>query len=191
MPLCSEWARNLPGADLAADLAGGRLRLGTSVKGDETVGHVNARRRRYLHPRRTCAPRERGDDPENREVARAGVDSNRIYTDKLSGMSTREQRPGLAALFNYCRRGDCITAIGIDRLGRNATEVMTAIRELRDGRDIVLRSLREGIDMYNATGRMVAGVLASLAECGCDVVSRFAAGMHPLRQLAAETDWST
>ena len=52
---------------------------------------------------------------------------------------------------------------GIDRLGRNAAEVMTTIRELRD-RDIVLRSLREGIDTSNATGRMVAGVLASLAE---------------------------
>jgi hypothetical protein len=52
---------------------------------------------------------------------------------------------------------------GIDRLGRNAAEVMATIRELRD-RDIVLRSLREGIDSSNATGRMVAGVLASLAE---------------------------
>jgi DNA invertase Pin-like site-specific DNA recombinase len=31
-------------------------------------------------------------------------------------------------------------------------------------RDIVQRSLREGIDTSNATGRMVAGVLASLAE---------------------------
>lgn len=34
---------------------------------------------------------------------------------------------------------------------------------MRD-RDIVLRSLREGIDTSNGTGRMVAGVLASLAE---------------------------
>jgi DNA invertase Pin-like site-specific DNA recombinase len=53
--------------------------------------------------------------------------------------------------------------VGIDRLGRNAAEVMTTIRELGE-RDIVLRSLREGIDTSNATGRMVAGVLASLAE---------------------------
>ncbi|SOJ53967.1 DNA-invertase hin [Mycobacterium simulans] len=53
--------------------------------------------------------------------------------------------------------------VGIDRLGRNAAEVMTTIRELGE-RDIVLRSLREGIDTSNAAGRMVAGVLASLAE---------------------------
>ena len=37
------------------------------------------------------------------------------------------------------------------------------LRELCE-RGIVLRSLREGIDTSNATGRMVAGVLASLAE---------------------------
>jgi DNA invertase Pin-like site-specific DNA recombinase len=40
---------------------------------------------------------------------------------------------------------------------------MTTIRDLGE-RGIVLRSLREGIDTSNATGRMVAGVLASLAE---------------------------
>ena len=93
----------------------------------------------------------------------AGVSSDRVYTDKLSGTSTREQRPGLAALLDYARPGDAIVVVGIDRLGRNAAEVMTTIREL-GAHDIVLRSLREGIDTSNATGRMVAGVLASLAE---------------------------
>ena len=93
----------------------------------------------------------------------AGVDSKRVYTDKLSGTSSREQRPGLAALLDYARPGDAIVVVGIDRLGRNAAEVMATIRELRD-RDIVLRSLREGIDSSTAAGRMVAGVLASLAE---------------------------
>jgi DNA invertase Pin-like site-specific DNA recombinase len=53
--------------------------------------------------------------------------------------------------------------VGIDRLGRDAAEVMTTIRELGE-RGIVLRSLREGIDSSNPAGRMVAGVLASLAE---------------------------
>lgn len=93
----------------------------------------------------------------------AGVDTARVYTDKLSGTSTREQRPGLAALLDYARKGDAIVVVGIDRLGRNAAEVMMTIRELGE-HGIVLRSLREGIDTSNATGRMVAGVLASLAE---------------------------
>jgi DNA invertase Pin-like site-specific DNA recombinase len=93
----------------------------------------------------------------------AGVNPERVYRDKLSGTSTSEQRPGLAALLDYAREGDAIVVVGIDRLGRNAAEVMTTIRDLGE-RGIVLRSLREGIDTSNAAGRMVAGVLASLAE---------------------------
>lgn len=102
-------------------------------------------------------------DQQADALTAAGVDPARLYSDKLSGMSTRGQRPGLAALLDYAREGDAIVVVGIDRLGRNAAEVMTTIRELGE-RSIVLRSLREGIDTSNATGRMVAGVLASLAE---------------------------
>jgi DNA invertase Pin-like site-specific DNA recombinase len=102
-------------------------------------------------------------DQQMDALTAAGVDAARVYTDKLSGTSTRQQRPGLAALLDYARQGDAIVVVGIDRLGRNAAEVMTTIRDLGERR-IVLRSLREGIDTSNATGRMVAGVLASLAE---------------------------
>jgi DNA invertase Pin-like site-specific DNA recombinase len=38
-------------------------------------------------------------------LAAAGVESDRVYSDKLSGTSTRQQRPGLAALFDYAREG--------------------------------------------------------------------------------------
>jgi DNA invertase Pin-like site-specific DNA recombinase len=64
---------------------------------------------------------------------------------------------------DLAREGDTIVVVGIDRVGRNATEVMLTIRDLGE-RGIALRSLREGIDTTHATGRMIAGVLASLAE---------------------------
>jgi len=102
-------------------------------------------------------------DQQNDALVAAGVAEARLYCDKLTGTSTREQRAGLSALLDYARAGDTIVVVGIDRLGRNAAEVMTTIRDLGE-RGIVLRSLREGIDTSNATGRMVAGVLASLAE---------------------------
>ena len=102
-------------------------------------------------------------DQQMDALTAVGVDAARVYTDKLSGTSTRQERPGLAALLDYARQGDAIVVVGIDRLGRNAAEVMTTIRDLGE-RGIVLRSLREGIDTSNASGRMVAGVLASLAE---------------------------
>jgi Resolvase, N terminal domain len=115
----------------------------------------------------------------------AGVDPARVYSDKLSGTSTREQRPGLAALLDYARQGDAIVVVGIDRLGRNAAEVMTTIRDLGQ-RDIVLRSLREGIDAANATGRMVAGVLASLAELELE----FGSGAPLGSSLGTAGSWS-
>lgn len=100
-------------------------------------------------------------DQQHDALAAAGV--TKFFDDKLSGMSTKEQRPGLAALLDYVREGDTIVVVGIDRLGRNAAEVMMTIRDLGE-RGITLRSLREGIDTATAAGRMVAGVLASLAE---------------------------
>ena len=89
------------------------------------------------------------------------------------------------------RPGDAIVVVGIDRLGSNAAEVMTTIRELRD-REIVLRSLREGIDTSNATGRIVAGVLASLAELELEIgrerraAAREARGQHIGRPKALD-----
>ena len=127
-------------------------------------GHRH-RARRHRNPARLCPRQHRAsvarsaDGCADRSRGRAA----RVYTDKLSGTSTRQQRPGLAALLDYARQGDAIVVVGIDRLGRNAAEVMTTIRDLGE-RGIVLRSLREGIDTSNASGRMVAGVLASLAE---------------------------
>src|ERR1700759_4648540 len=114
-----------------------------------------------------------------------GVDPARIYSDKLSGPSTREQRPGLAALLDYAREGDAIVVVGIDRLGRNAAEVMTTIRELGE-RSIVLRSLREGIDTATAAGRMVAGVLASLAELELELGRERRAGAREARRARGQ-----
>ena len=124
-------------------------------------------------------------DQQTDALTGAGVDPERIYRDKLSGTSTREQRPGLAALLDYARPGDAIVVVGIDRLGRNAAEVMTTIRELRD-REIVLRSLREGIDTSNATGRMVAGVLASLAELELELGRERRAAAREARQARGQ-----
>ena len=129
-------------------------------------------------------------------LAAAGVQAENIHRDVLSGTSTREQRPGLAALLAYARPGDTIVVVGIDRLGRNAAEVMSTIRDLGE-RDIVLRSLREGIDTSTAAGRMVAGVLASLAELELELgrerraaarEARRARGQHVGRPKALDSE---
>lgn len=101
-------------------------------------------------------------DAQLAALSAAGVDQNRVYTDKLSG-ATSTARPGLAALLDYARPGDAVVVAAIDRLGRSVAEVTRTIADLSDRR-ILLRAIREGIDTATPTGRAVAAIMATLAE---------------------------
>jgi DNA invertase Pin-like site-specific DNA recombinase len=105
-----------------------------------------------------------GQDLDGQFVAltAAGVDPNRVFTDKLSG-SGMTARSGLTAMLEYARPGGTVVVAAIERLGRSVAEVTRTIAEL-DDRQITLRALREGVDTGNPTGRAVAVIMATLAE---------------------------
>jgi DNA invertase Pin-like site-specific DNA recombinase len=105
-----------------------------------------------------------GQDLDGQLVALAaqGVETDRVFTDKLSG-AVNTDRPGLAALLHYAREGDTVVVTAIDRLGRSVAEVTRTIADLGERR-ILLRALREGIDTGTPTGRAVAAIMATLAE---------------------------
>lgn len=84
----------------------------------------------------------------------------KIYSDQMSGM--REDRPGLAALLEHARNGDTVVVVALDRLGRSLSGVIRTVETLTEA-GVLLRSLREGIDYSNPTGRMLAGIFAALA----------------------------
>jgi DNA invertase Pin-like site-specific DNA recombinase len=92
----------------------------------------------------------------------AGVEAERVFTDKLSG-AAKTARPGLVAMLDYARARDTVVVTAIDRLGRSVAEVTRTIAELGERR-IILRALREGIDTATPTGRAVAAIMATLAE---------------------------
>jgi DNA invertase Pin-like site-specific DNA recombinase len=101
-------------------------------------------------------------DAQLAALTAAGVNVDRIFTDKLSG-SANTARPGLAALLDYARDGDTAVVTAIDRLGRSVAEVTRTIADLGQRR-ILLRAIREGIDTATPTGRAVAAIMATLAE---------------------------
>lgn len=101
-------------------------------------------------------------DAQLAALAAAGVDDERVYTDKLSGAANTD-RPGLAALLDYARADDIVLVTAIDRLGRSVAEVTRTIAHLNEQR-IVLRAMREGIDTATSAGRAVAAIMATLAE---------------------------
>jgi DNA invertase Pin-like site-specific DNA recombinase len=94
-------------------------------------------------------------------LQRAGVSLDRIYTDKMSGK--RDDRAGLAEMMRYVREGDTLVIVALDRLGRSLSGIIRTLAELTE-RGVMVKSLREGIDYSTPTGKMVAGIFASLAE---------------------------
>lgn len=106
-------------------------------------------------------------DGQLAELAAAGVDPRRIFTDRTAG-SADKMRAGLLALLSYARSGDVVEVVALDRLGRSVAEVTKTVADLTR-RGITLRCLRNGLDTATSTGRIVADVLTDLA--GLDAVS--------------------
>ncbi len=98
-------------------------------------------------------------DQQNSALEAAGV--TKVFSDTMSG--ARDDRPGLAALMEYVRPGDTVVVWKLDRLGRNMLHVLQTVKALTD-RDVTLVSVTDGIDSSTAAGRMMIGVLGSLAE---------------------------
>jgi DNA invertase Pin-like site-specific DNA recombinase len=98
-------------------------------------------------------------DQQNDALVKAGV--TKTFSDTMSG--ARDDRPGLCELMSYVRPGDTVVVWKLDRLGRNTVHILETVKALTD-RGVTLVSVTDGIDSSTAAGRMMIGVLGSLAE---------------------------
>jgi DNA invertase Pin-like site-specific DNA recombinase len=98
---------------------------------------------------------------EQQNAALEAAGASKTFSDTMSG--ARDDRPGLAALLDYVREGDTVVVWKLDRLGRNTLHILETVKALTD-RGVTLVSTTDGIDSSTAAGRMVIGVLASMAE---------------------------
>jgi DNA invertase Pin-like site-specific DNA recombinase len=86
-------------------------------------------------------------------------------------------RPGFKKLMDEIRDGDTLIVWRLDRLGRTAKGLTALFDELRH-RKINLVSLKDGLDLSTAAGRLMANVLASVAAYETEVRSeRVQAGL--------------
>ncbi|SPM32357.1 Site-specific DNA recombinase related to the DNA invertase Pin [Mycobacterium rhizamassiliense] len=96
---------------------------------------------------------------QNDALAKAAV--TKMFSDIMSG--GRDDRPGLAELMAYVREGDTVVVWKLDRLGRNTLHILETVKALTNG-GVTLVSVTDGIDSSTPAGRMMIGVLGSLAE---------------------------
>ena len=109
----------------------------------------------------------------------AGIAPERIYEDTCSGTVT--DRPGLARALEVLRAGDALVAWKLDRIGRSLAHVVELAGALQ-AKGIGLKVLTGGIDTTSATGRLVFGIFATLAEFERDLtLERTMAGLAAAR----------
>jgi len=112
----------------------------------------------------------------------AGVASEQIYQDEASGK--RDDRPGLQACLKALRSGDVLVVWKLDRLGRDLRHLVNTAQDLAE-RGIgfkVLAGQGAEIDTTTASGKLVFGIFAALAEFERELIrERTKAGLASAR----------
>ena len=112
----------------------------------------------------------------------AGVQKRDVFSDVTSGSKTAKQRPGMRRLLEYAEDGDTVVVWRIDRLGRSLLDVLATVNHLRD-RGVKVRSVSDNIDPETSSGRMMLGMLATLAENERELITeRVNAGIAAAKQ---------
>ena len=109
----------------------------------------------------------------------AGVSPDRIYEDVCSGRAV--DRPGLTRALDVARDGDALVIWKLDRIGRSLPHVVGLVGDLQK-RGVGLKVLTGDVDTTTATGRLVFGIFATLAEFERDLIhERTMAGLAAAR----------
>ncbi len=111
-----------------------------------------------------------------------GVNKKDIYQDKTSGKN--DDRPGLDSCLKALRPGDVLVIWKLDRLGRNLKHLVNTVHDL-SAREIgfkVITGQGAEIDTTTASGKLVFGIFAALAEFERELISeRTKAGLAAAR----------
>ncbi len=112
----------------------------------------------------------------------AGVGTNALYEDMASGR--KDDRPQLIACLKALRAGDTLVVWKLDRLGRDLRHLVNIVHDLTE-RGVGLRVLTgqgAAIDTTTASGKLVFGIFAALAEYERELISeRTIAGLAAAR----------
>ena len=114
----------------------------------------------------------------------AGVPAANVAQDEASGA---KERPALDKLVASLGEGDSLVTWKIDRLGRTLSGLVLLVDELR-AKGVRLVILTLGLDTATPAGRMILGVMASLAEFErAQLIERTIAGIAAAKRRGVHT----
>jgi DNA invertase Pin-like site-specific DNA recombinase len=85
------------------------------------------------------------------------------YTDEMSG--AKDRRPGLDRLLLDARRArfNVVVCWALDRIGRDLKHLLAVLEDLQS-LNVPFVSLKEGLDLGSASGRLQLAILAALSQ---------------------------
>ncbi len=108
------------------------------------------------------------------------------FTDKFSGKSM--ERPGWRRLYACLKMGAVSSVVvwRLDRLGRTASGLTALFDELNQ-RNVNLVSLKDNVDLSTAAGRLMANVIASVAQYDNELRSERVVAGQAVARAAGKT----
>lgn len=99
---------------------------------------------------------------ESQRKALGGPFEAEYMDEGVSGATMAKDRPGFADLLKFIRKGDTLHVYSVDRLGRDAIDVQTTVRDLlHKGVAVEVHGLGR---IAKGVGELILAVLAQVAE---------------------------
>lgn len=121
---------------------------------------------------------EQTADNQRLEIERAGYAVEYWFADTVSGKAHAAQRKQFGDMLTKLRKRDTVVVSKLDRLGRDASDVLATIKALAAiGAEVIVLQLGK-VDLTSTAGKLLVTMLAAVAEMERDlIVERTQAGL--------------
>lgn len=121
------------------------------------------------------------------ELEQSGYTLDFWFTDTVSGKTCATQRPGFREMLGKIRDGETLLVSKLDRLGRDAVDVLQTVRLLESRRIRVLVHQLGASDLTSPAGKLLISMLAAVAEMERDLlIERTQAGLTRAREAGKQ-----
>ena len=123
--------------------------------------------------------------PQNTARQLDGIEVDEMFTDRVSGKNT--DRPGLAELIRYARKGDTVIVHSLDRLARNLVDLRHLVDDLNT-KGVTVEFVKQGLRFTgddDPTSKLMLHKLGAFAEFERELIRANARASRSPRQPAS------
>lgn len=125
----------------------------------------------YGYIRVSTSNKKQTTENQKKEIIDSGYAVTQFFSeDGVSGSIPQMERPSFLEMMSILKEGDTCVVSKIDRLGRDATDIMNTIDGFKQ-KGIKIAVLQfGGLDMGSTAGKFLKSILAAVAEMERDLV---------------------